>query len=166
MSEAARLRHLVVKFLRLETLAETLYAQHLPSVGRELRPLFEEFVRVETRHRELFAHYYRTLYGDPVPTFRLSIFGCRLISIVLHLFGTKAVLRFECWIESLAVSDYTDALEWIEEPTLRRLIHEVLRDEMDHLPFTEALLQFREDEAEHIQRMQKIITQSRSSSRS
>lgn len=156
MNDAARLRHLVVKFLRLETLAETLYTEHLPYASREFRPLFEEFVRVETRHRELFTHYYRTLYGQNVPTFRFSVFGCRTISKILHLFGMKVVIHFECWIESQAIQDYTDALDWIEEPTLRRLIHEVLRDETDHLPFTEALLQFREDEAEHIRRMNAV----------
>lgn len=162
MNEAVRLRRIVVTFLHLETIAAALYTEHLRSTTLSLRPLFQEFVEIETRHRALFAHYYRSLYGPKIPTFPFSVFGCRFISKFLQCFGTKAILRFECWIESLAIRDYTDALDWIEEPNLRKLIHEVLRDEHDHLPLTEALLQFREDESEHIRRMQQVIHQGHS----
>ena len=156
MNDADRLRHLVVKFLRLETIAEALYRQHVHAISVEARPLFERFVTVEAHHRQIFEHYYTTIYGLPLPTFHISTFCACLIAEILHLFGQGPILRFECWIEGLAIADYTQALEWIEEPSMRKLIHEVLKDEQQHLPFTEALLVFREDEEEHIQKMIKL----------
>jgi rubrerythrin len=158
MNDADRLRHLVVKFLRLETIAEALYRQHAHAVSLEVRPVFEHFATVEARHREIFERYYTTIYGLTLPTFHFSTFGARFIAEVLHLFGQGPILRFECWIERLAIADYTQALEWIEEPSMRKLIHDVLKDETQHLPFTEALLVFREDEEEHIQKMKKLLT--------
>lgn len=153
MNEAARLRVLVVRFLRLETIAEALYRQHLAAVPASWRSLFEHFVAVEAHHRQIFERYYQTLYGLPLPTFRFSTFAVCLVAKLLHLFGKRTTLRFECWIEALAIADYSAALEWVEEPRLRRLIHEVLHDEEQHLPFTEALLVFRAEEEEHIRRM-------------
>lgn len=152
-----KLRRIVLKFLRLETLAEVFYLHHLHAVPPETRGLFREFVSIEERHRRMFESYYTSIYGTPVPTFRVATFCAGIIAEALHLFGTSTIVRFECWIERRAIADYTTALEWIEEPELQKLIHRVLHDEAHHLPLTEALLTFREDEEEHIRKMTKLI---------
>ena len=105
----------------------------------------------------MFEYYYTNIYGTPVPTFPIATFCAGIIAEASHLFGTSTIVRLECWIERKAIADYTNALEWIEEPNLQQLIHRVLHDEAHHLPLTEALLTFREDEEEHIRKMTALI---------
>ena len=158
MSERDLIARQLLKFLKLETIAEALYRQHLSHVPPAIKPLVREFAEVEGRHRQTFAELYTTWSKKPVPRFRFDAWCvCAAARVFEHL-GLPAIFWFECRLEAKAVKDYTAALQWVRTSEIRTALSTVLHDEQAHPPLKEVLQTFREDEKEHIRRMKKYIT--------
>lgn len=157
MTNAARLKRTLTNFLRLETFAEALYRQHLRVLPKEHHVLFTHFADIEAHHRQLFQEIYETIHKQPAPRFRLSLWGIRIAMSVLHLFGQKAILRFECWVERRAVRDYTAALGWLSDPRITKVVKMILKEEQAHLPLVELFCEFRADEETHIRKMTALL---------
>lgn len=151
------LPRLLKKFIRLEVMAAELYHAHIDHVPVCLKPIMHHFWRVEEHHRDTFQRIYRELVGHPAPTFPITRLLTPAFAWCLSLKGPSTILRFECFIEDKAIRDYTQALNWIKHPDIRRAIHNILEDENVHGPLLESLKTFRHDEEEHVRKMEEAL---------
>ncbi len=152
-----RLPALLQKFIRLEVMAAELYRAHIAHVPVSLKPMMHHFAKVEEHHRDAFRKIYRDLVGHEAPRETHTKHLSRCIAWILGLRGSEAILKFECMVEERAIRDYTQALEWVEQPDIRRAIHIILEDEKVHGPLLHALKTFRHDEEEHVRKMEEAI---------
>lgn len=149
---------LIRQFLRLEIMAAEFYRTHLKHVPVWMQPLIHHFQIVEERHVTRFAKLYKQISGQEAPNLKLAERCSHYAAKIVGLFGSEAILKFECKIEAKAVEDYEQALEWVRHPDVRHAINEVLKEEELHDRLMETLTLFQRDEQRHIKEMQKIIT--------
>lgn len=152
------LRRLIRNFLILEIGAVALYRTHRRMVPAAMKPLFLEFESIEINHRERFSQLYRDLHGGHgwwgMP---FANFGAYLLALIVGLFGTRAILRFERDIERKAVADYTDALSLVEHTAVRAAIEQTLAEEFRHDAMIRLLEKYRGEEEYHIRELEKLL---------
>lgn len=148
------------RFLALEVFAHALYASQIHRVPTRIRPIIKQFARIEAQHVERFAELLSTVTGKQAPTFPYLQSLAHAISSILSLFGWRALMHFECFVERCAIRDYTNALNWIKHTHTRKIIKDILAEEEVHHPYIKTLLRFRKDEQHHIDAMLKILESS------
>lgn len=149
---------LIHSFLRLETLAHELYRAHLPHVPRFAKEDFREFIRIEEKHRRIFEELYcRIAKRKHHPRFPFSVFAMKCVAHIIRIGGFRAICRFECAVERRAIRDYEQALRYVKQGDVRRVIKNVLRDERSHPSLETLLAQFQRDEEQHVKRMEQAL---------
>lgn len=149
--------HLLKRFLRLEIFAAEMYRVHMKHVPVTIQPIIHHFKKIEDHHVDVFQKLYQNITQETPPTFKGTQQFAYLFARFISYFGPKTILKAECWIERMAVKDYQQALNWINDENVKQAIHEVLQDEHMHDNIMQSLKTFKHDEEKHIHEMMKIL---------
>ena len=151
------LERLVKKFIRVESMAVVLYRSHLQRLPVALQPLICHIMRVEEKHRDDWKNMYQDFFHTPAPFFFVSEFAAYLLASILNFFGEWAILHGECFVEQIAIREYTRTLRSIHHPEIKRMIQTILQDEKQHQHLDALLREDLQDEEEHLHDMREAL---------